>query len=97
MTEQFDFRALLLKIQDLLSENDRHRLHFLLGEDVPKYLRDDPSLNGTLHVLESLFEKAIISDQDCDYLIEAFNKIHCHDAAKRLKGLFLLILIMIYL
>ncbi|CAF3605449.1 unnamed protein product [Rotaria socialis] len=86
MNEQFDFRALLLRIQDLLSENDRHRLHFLLGEDVPRYLRDDFSFSGTLRLLDSLFEKAFISDQDCDYLIEAFNKIHCHDAMRRLQG-----------
>ncbi|CAF3328775.1 unnamed protein product [Rotaria sp. Silwood2] len=86
MGGELDFRALLLKIQDLLSDNDRHRFLFLLGEDVPRYMRDDPSLSGTLRVLESLFEKAIISDQDCDYLIKAFKKIHCNDAAKRLQG-----------
>ena len=86
MDEHFDFRALLLKIQDLLSNSDRHRLHFLLGEDVPRVLRDDLSLGGTLHLLESLLEKAFISEQDCDYLIAAFNKIHCHDAASRLQG-----------
>jgi hypothetical protein len=97
MNPQFDFRALLLKIQDLLSDDDRHRLHFLLGEDVPRYLRDDLSLSGTLRLLDSLFEKAFISDQDCDYLIEAFNKIHCHDAARRLESLFFLFLIMIYI
>ncbi|CAF3852816.1 unnamed protein product [Rotaria sp. Silwood1] len=85
MSGEFDFRALLLKIQDLLSDNDRHRFLFLLGEDVPRYLRDDSSLSGTLRVLESLFEKAIISDQDCAYLIKAFKKIHCNDAAKRLQ------------
>ncbi|CAF1371410.1 unnamed protein product, partial [Rotaria sordida] len=27
----------------------------------------------------------MISDQNCDYLIEAFKKIHCNDAAKRLQ------------
>jgi hypothetical protein len=97
MNSQFDFRALLLKIQDLLSDNDRHRLHFLLGEDVPRYLRDDLSLSGTLRLLDSLLEKAFISDQDCNYLIEAFNKIHCHDAASRLQSLFFLFLIMIYI
>ena len=86
MNRQFGFRALLLKIQDLLSDNDRQRLHFLLGEDVPRYLRDDVSLNGTLNLLDSLLEKTFISDQDCDYLVEAFTKIHCHDAAKRLQG-----------
>ncbi|CAM4775463.1 unnamed protein product [Rotaria magnacalcarata] len=85
MSGQFDFRALLLKTQELLSDTDRHRLHFLLGDDIPKYLRDDPSLAGTLRVLETLFDRSIINDQDCDYLVDAFSKIQCNDAAKRLK------------
>ena len=92
MNKQFDFRALLLKIQDLLSDSDRQRFHFLLGEDVPRYLRDDPSLGGTLRVLQSLFDKDIINDQECDYLIDAFGKISCRDAARRLQGLLVLIL-----
>jgi len=87
MNSQFDFRAMLLKIQHLLSDKDRHRLHFLLGDDVSRHLRDDLSLSGTLHLLDSLLEKAFISDQDFDYLIETFNKIPCLDAARRLEGL----------
>ena len=86
MNSPFDFRALLLRIQDLLSDNDRHRLHFLLGDDVPRYLRDDLSMSGTLRLLDSLLEKTFIGDRDCDYLIEAFKKIHCCDAARRLQG-----------
>ena len=74
MSGQFDFRALLIKVQDLLSDGDRVRLHFLLGDDIPRNLRDNPSLNGTLSVLESFFDKDKISEQDCDYLIEAFKK-----------------------
>lgn len=86
MSGQFQFRELLLKIQDLLSDHDRQRLHFLLGDDVPRHLRDDPSLGGTLSVLQSLFDKDIINDQDCDYLIKALTKIRCLDAARRLQG-----------
>lgn len=86
MSGQFQFRELLLKIQDLLSDHDRQRLHFLLGDDVPRHLRDDPSLGGTLSVLQSLFDKDIINDQDCDYLITALTKIRCLDAARRLQG-----------
>ena len=86
MNAQLDFRALLLRIQDLLSDRDRHRLHFLLGEDVPRALRDDVTFNGTLRLLDSLLEKTFISDQDCEYLIDAFKKIHCLDAARRLQG-----------
>ncbi|CAF0987808.1 unnamed protein product [Adineta ricciae] len=85
MTGHFEFRELLLKIHDLLSDNDRERLHFLLGDDVPRNLRDDLSLGGTLRVLQALFDKAIINDQDCIYLIEALEKIRCFDASKRLK------------
>ena len=97
MNSQFDFRALLLKVQDLLSNDDRHRLHFLLGEDVPRYLRDDLSLSGTLRLLDSLLDKTFISDRDCDYLIEAFKKIHCLDAARRLEGSFFLSFAAIYI
>ena len=88
MDEQFDFRALLLKLQDCLSVDDRRRLHFLMGDMIPRQIRDDPTLGGTLHLLESLFDRARIDAQDFDYLIHAFREIGCHAAVKRLKGLF---------
>lgn len=87
MDEQFDFRAFLVKLQDGLSENDRRRLHFIVGDTIPRHLRDDPTLGGTLSLLESLFDRAKISEQDFDYLIQAFQEIHCYEAVKRLKGL----------
>ena len=87
-TASFDFRATLIKIQDVLSDGDRQRLNFLLGDDVPKVLREDSTTGGAIRILDCLFEKTIITNQDCDYLIEAFMTINCHDAAKRLKGLF---------
>ncbi|CAF4599445.1 unnamed protein product [Rotaria sp. Silwood1] len=85
MDEQFDFRVLLLKLQDYLSDNDRRRLHFIVGDTIPRHLRDDPTLGGTLSLLESLFDQAKISEQDFDYLIRAFNEIHCYKAVERLK------------
>ena len=87
MESQFDFRALLVKIQDLLSDNDRHRLHCLLGEDVTQHLRDDSSLNGRLYLVDSLLKNRFISDPDCDDLIDAFKTLQCVDAAKRLQGM----------
>jgi len=87
MDQQFDFRALLLKLQDCLSNNDRRRLHFLLGDMIPRQIRDDPSLGGTLNLLESLFDQAKINEQDFDYLIHAFSEIRCYAAVKRLKGM----------
>ena len=88
MDEQFDFRALLLKLQDCLSVDDRRRLHFLMGDMIPRQIRDDPSLGGTLHLLETLFDHGRIDTQDYGYLIHAFREIGCHTAVKRLKGLF---------
>ncbi|CAF2634115.1 unnamed protein product [Rotaria sp. Silwood2] len=85
MNEQFDFRALLIKLQDCLSEDDRRRLHFLVGDAIPRQIRDDPSLTGTLNLLESLFDQQRINEQDFDYLIHAFSELRCYDAVKRLK------------
>jgi hypothetical protein len=87
MDEQFDFRALLIKLQDCLSDNDRRRLHFIVGDTIPRHLRDDPTLGGTLNLLESLFDRAKISEQDFNYLIHAFNEIHCYEGVKRLQGI----------
>ena len=88
MDEQCHFRALLLKLQDHLSDADRRRLHFLVGDIIPRQIRDDPSLNGTLNLLETLFDQALINEQDFSYLIHAFNQIRCYDAVNRLKGSF---------
>ena len=87
MDQQFDFRALLIKLQDNLSDNDRRRLHFILGDTIPRQLRDDPTLGGTLSLLESLFDQAKISEQDFDYLIQAFREIPCYDGVRRLEGI----------
>ncbi|CAF1154892.1 unnamed protein product [Didymodactylos carnosus] len=86
MEESIDFRAVLLKIQEDLSNDDRRKLHFLFGENIPRRLRDDPSVGGTLSLLESLFDHAKISNDDFMYLIKAFDKIGCEAAAKRLKA-----------
>ncbi|CAF1599412.1 unnamed protein product [Adineta ricciae] len=85
MDQQFDFRALLVKLQDCLSDNDRRRLHFIVGDTIPRQLRDDPSLGGTLNLLETLFDQAKINEQDFNYLIQVFQEIQCHEAVKRLK------------
>ncbi|CAF0969417.1 unnamed protein product [Rotaria sp. Silwood1] len=75
-------RAILLKLQDRLSDNDRKRLHFFLGNDIPRRIRDDPSLSGTLSLMESLFDQDKISEYDFTFLINAFTEIQCIDAAK---------------
>ena len=79
-------RAIILKLQDRLSDHDRRRLHFFLGNDVPRRIRDDPSLAGTLCLMESLFDQDKINEQDFTFLIDAFDEIQCIDAVKVLRG-----------
>lgn len=86
MHQEMDFRALLVKVQDCLSDGDRRRLHFLFGNVIPRQLRDDPSISGTLNVLESLFDRGLIDDHDFDFLTQAFRQIQCTDVVKRLEG-----------
>ena len=78
--------SIILHLQDRLSTDDRKRLHFHLGNDVPRRIRDDPTLGGTLHRIDSLFDQDQINEQDLTYLIEGFDQIRCFDAAKLLKG-----------
>ncbi|CAF5017945.1 unnamed protein product, partial [Rotaria sp. Silwood1] len=73
-----------------LSDNDRRRLHFIVGDTIPRHLRDDPTLGGTLSLLESLFDQAKISEQDFDYLIRAFNEKHCYEGVKRLQDVLII-------
>lgn len=89
MDRKFDFRALLIKIQDRLSKDDRHRLHFLVGDLIPRMQRDDVTLAGTLTVLESLFDRAAVNEDDLEFLIRIFSEIQFYDAVKLLQGLFI--------
>jgi hypothetical protein len=81
-------RALLVRLQDRLSEDDRRRFNFFLGDDVPRRFRDDPSLGGTLCIMESLFDQDKINEEDFSFLINAFDEIQCLDAVKLLRGNF---------
>ena len=82
-------RGLILKLEYRLSDHDRIRLHFFLGDDVPRRIRDDPSLHGTLNLMESFFDRGKISEEDFTFLISAFDEIHCINAVKVLKSTFL--------
>ena len=92
MTDGHRLRAIILDIQDHLSDTDRQRLHFHLGGDVPRRIRDDPSLHGTLNLTDSLFDRGKISDEHFTFLISAFDEIHCINAVKVLKSKFLFFL-----
>ncbi|CAF1493470.1 unnamed protein product [Rotaria sordida] len=78
-------RGIIVKLQDRLSNDDRKRLHFYLGNDVPRRIRDDASLSGTLSLMDSLFDQDKINEKDFTFLINAFNEIQCIDAVKLLR------------
>ena len=79
-------RGILVKLETRLSDDDRERLHFFLGNDVPRKIRDDSSLRGTLRLMDSLFDQDKINEQDFTFLIHAFEEIQCIDAVSLLKG-----------
>lgn len=79
-------RAIIIKLQGRLSSDDRKRLHFYLGNDIPRRIRDDPSLSGTLSLMDSLFDQDKIYERDIGYLINVFDEIQCLDAVKLLRG-----------
>ncbi|CAF1273868.1 unnamed protein product [Adineta steineri] len=80
-----DFRVLLIQLSNQLSNDSREGLHFVIGPMVPRKIRDDCTPTGTLHLLEFLFDRTLISDKNFDYLICAFRKISCYDAVERLQ------------
>jgi hypothetical protein len=89
MMDNQHLRGIILKLENRLSDDDRKRLHFFLGNNVPRRIRDDPSLGGTLSLMESLFDQDKINEQDFTFLINAFDEIQCMDAVKLLRGKFL--------
>ena len=86
MDNEMRFRVLLVQLQDRLSDSDRGRLQFLLGNIIPRTSRDDLTINGTLHSLELLFDRGKITYQDFEFLIGIFEGIERHDIANRLRG-----------
>ncbi len=81
-------RSILLNLQYRLSDNDRERLHFYLKNDVPRPVGDDSTLNGTLRLMQSLFDQDKINERDFTLLIDAFKQIQCFDAVNLLKSFF---------
>jgi hypothetical protein len=90
MMDNHHLRGIILKLENRLNDDDRKRLHFFLGNDVPRRIRDDPSLGGTLSLMESLFDQDKINEKDFTFLINAFDEIQCMDAVKLLRSNFLL-------
>jgi hypothetical protein len=82
----FDFRVLLIQLSNELSDHSREELHFVVDSIVPRKLRDDCTPTGTLHLFQCLFDRTLITDQQCDYLIHVFREIDCCEAVEKLEG-----------
>ncbi|CAF4044358.1 unnamed protein product [Adineta steineri] len=85
MDDNSHLRRIILTIENRLSNDDRERLHFFFGDDIPRRIRDDPTLRGTLNLMQSLFDRDIISGNDFTKLITAFEAIQCFDIVNILK------------
>lgn len=86
MGDDFDFRVVLIKIQNLLSDSDRKQLHFLFGPDIPRPLQDDASILSSIDVFQRLLDGAKISSNDFGYLSRALREIEREDCVSRLAG-----------
>jgi hypothetical protein len=80
-------REFLLTILDDLSDLDRCRLHFVLGNDVPKRLREMCKIENTIQIFEHLIETGKIFS--C--LIDALAACGKLTWSKKLEGKLLLI------
>jgi hypothetical protein len=80
------FRAVLIDILERLSANERKKLSFLLADDIERSICDDPTIGGTLDIFQRLFDRGRISEENFTYLIEAFQSIRCNQAARSLRG-----------
>ncbi|CAF1037620.1 unnamed protein product [Adineta ricciae] len=85
MAVSFEYGVVLAKMQSLLSDRDRERLYFLLDDDIQETFRKNYTISKAFHVLEFFLQKSTVNNEDCDFIIEAFTAIHCHDTVKRLK------------
>ncbi|CAF1185341.1 unnamed protein product [Adineta steineri] len=68
-------RAIILKLQDRLNDDDRERLHFYLSNNVPRRIQDDPTLSGTLSLMDPLFDQDKVNEKDFTFLVDVFDEI----------------------
>ncbi|CAF0869405.1 unnamed protein product [Didymodactylos carnosus] len=82
----FKLRALLLDIENQLSDSNITDLCFLLGDDVPRRVLDACKKDQSMReVWETLFSCRKITPDNVTYLIERFEQINRMDLAARLR------------
>ncbi|CAF0762261.1 unnamed protein product [Didymodactylos carnosus] len=78
-------RAILVKIEDQLSDDNRRKLPFLISNDISRRTRDDKSGSSILNLFDELFDRAKITSNDFSYLIRVFELLECHTAVEYLR------------
>jgi hypothetical protein len=71
MPSDLDFRELLINLEDEMSNEDRKKFVFMLGDDIPRRKRDEP----LVEIFTILIDRGRISQTDCSYLLTIFDKI----------------------
>ena len=85
---QVHFRHFLIEIGELLSNEDRSMLTFLLANDLPRRTLDNIAQNNRTpfnEIWEALISRGKISPDDVGYLIQCFRQIRRLDIVKRLE------------
>lgn len=82
--EDFDMklREFLLKLLDDLSDHDRIRLHFVLGNEIPRRFRASSEMEHTLQI----FEYLILNEKIFSSFSLALSACGRSDWSKKLKG-----------
>ncbi|CAF0745408.1 unnamed protein product [Adineta steineri] len=84
MDADLNFRIALIKIQHSLTNEDRQQLNFIFGDDIPRVLRENGSLENSINALQATFDRLKISRTNYEYLVQALQAIQRHDCAQRL-------------
>ncbi|CAF3313769.1 unnamed protein product [Rotaria socialis] len=75
------FRQFLLAILDDLSDLDRCRLHFVLGKQIPRRLRESYNIENTIQIFEHLIDTGNVFP----YLVDALSACGRLDWSEKLK------------
>ncbi|UJR19915.1 hypothetical protein I4U23_023047 [Adineta vaga] len=78
-------RSIIINLRHRLTDHDRKRLHFYVGNDVIRIIQDHPTLATTLNRIGSLIDQNRINNKELGYLINALDEIYCCDATKSLR------------
>ncbi|CAF3773496.1 unnamed protein product [Rotaria socialis] len=70
MPSDVEFRRLLIDLDDEMSNDERKRFIFLLGNDIPKRKRDEPLVD----IFTILIDRGRISESNCNYLVELLER-----------------------